>query len=227
MAGPEGLIIAIDGVVGAGKSSTAKQVAQELGYRHIDTGAMYRAVTLAAQRRDIEAQNHEALAALLQEIHIGLEPQHRGGRVLLDGEDVSAAIRQPDITRRVGAYADLPLVRRALVAQQQAMGALGGVVADGRDAGSVVFPNADLKILMVASLEERARRRHLELTQKGIDISLAQVTTDIEARDRADTQRDYGAQLDPSEVLTLNTTDLTFDDQVARIVAWARQRGAR
>jgi cytidylate kinase len=224
MAGPEGLIIAIDGVVGAGKSSTARQVAKQLGYRHIDTGAMYRAVTLAAVRRDIDAQEEEVLASLLQEIRIELEPQHQGGRVLLDDEDISSAIRRPEVTRRVGAYADLPLVRRALVAQQQAMGIRGGVVAEGRDAGSVVFPGADLKVLMVASLEERASRRQRELTEKGVSISLEQVTVDIESRDRADAERDYGAESDPGEIVTLDTTDLTFDAQVERIVAWARQR---
>ena len=144
--------------------------------------------------------------------------------MLLDGEDISDAIRRPEVTRRVGAYADLPLVRRALVAQQQAMGIRGGVVAEGRDAGSVVFPEADLKVLMVASLEERASRRQRELTEKGVSISLEQVTADIESRDRADAERDYGAESDLGEIVTLDTTDLTFDAQVERIVAWARQR---
>ena len=227
MAGADGLVIAIDGVVGAGKSTTARQVAHRLGYRHIDTGAMYRAVTLAAVRRDLEAQNEQALAGLLDEICIDLEPQDKGGRVLLDSEDVSAAIRRPEITRRVGAYADQPLVRRALVSRQQDMGIRGGIVADGRDAGTVIFPGADLKVLMVASLEERARRRHRELIEKGVNISLAQITADIEARDRADAERDYGARGDPGEIVPLDTTALTFDQQVEQILVWARRCSAR
>ena len=226
MAGPEGLIIAIDGVVSSGKSTTARLVAQQLGYRHIDTGAMYRAATLAAIRRDIEPQNEEALAGLLSQIRIELEPRDRGGRILLDGEDISAAIRRPDITRRVGPYADSPLVRRALVAQQQAMGTRGGVVAEGRDAGTVVFPAADLKVLMVAALDERTRRRHRELTEKGVCISLDQVEADIQTRDQTDAERDYGATHDPGEVLEFDTTHLTIEEQVAQIVTWAHQRSA-
>ena len=217
-----GLIIAIDGVVGAGKSTTARQVAARLGYRHIDTGAMYRCLTLAAMRQNMPASDTEALAGLLQSIEIVLEPQNEGGRVLLNGEDVSAAIRRPEVTRQVGAYADLPLVRRALVAQQQRLGAEGGVVAEGRDAGTVVFPDADLKVLMTASLEERARRRHRELSEKGVSISLEEVEVDIRTRDQQDMARDYGAEHLPAETRDLDTTDLTMEEQVDRIVCWAR-----
>jgi cytidylate kinase len=223
---PGGLVIAIDGVVGAGKSTTARRVAQRLGYRHLDTGAMYRAVTLAAIRRGVAADDSAGLARLLESLCIELEPQDQGGRVLMDGEDVTQLIRKPEISRQVGAYADAPLVRRALVAQQQRLGERGGVVAEGRDVGTVVFPDADLKIAMTADLDERVRRRHRELLEKGVRVSLAELKEDIEARDRQDATRDYGAPGPPAKVLALDTTLLRPDEQVERIVSLARALGA-
>ncbi len=219
---PRGLIIAIDGVVGSGKTTTAQRVASRLGYRHIDTGAMYRCVTLAATRQGIPASDTADLADLVDKIRIELEPEDRGGRVLLDDEDVSEAIRRPEVTRKVAGYADLPLVRQALIQKQQQMGAEGGVVAEGRDAGTVVFPDADIKVLMTASLEERTRRRHRELIEKGVSTSLEEVEADIRQRDRTDAARDYGAERNPAETRTLDATDLTLEDQVDRIVSWAR-----
>ena len=223
---PKGLIIAIDGVVGSGKTTTARLVAEKMGYRHVDTGAMYRAVTLAAMRQDVVAGDTEALASLLATIDIALEPQNQGGRVLLNGEDVSAAIRRPEVTRKVGAYADMPLVRRALVTQQQRMGVEGGVVAEGRDTSTVVFPDAELKIKMVAALEERARRRHRELIEKGVSLSLQKVKADISKRDREDAVRDYGNSSLPEDVVEVDTTGMTLQEQVDQIVALARRRGA-
>lgn len=223
---PKGLIIAIDGVVGSGKTTTARLVAEKMGYRHVDTGAMYRAVTLAAMRQDVVAGDTEALASLLATIDIALEPQNQGGRVLLNGEDVSAAIRRPEVTRKVGAYADMPLVRRALVTQQQRMGVEGGVVAEGRDTSTVVFPDAELKIKMVAALEERARRRHRELIEKGVSLSLQKVKADISKRDREDAVRDYGNSSLPEDVVEVDTTGMTLQEQVDQIVVLARRRGA-
>ena len=218
-----GITIAIDGVVGAGKSTTARLLARQLGYRHLDTGAMYRALTLAALREGLAPVADAALEALLNRLHIDLELE---GRVLLDGEEVSEAIRQPQISRAVGAYADLPLVRRAMVAQQQRLGAKGGVVAEGRDMASVVFPQAELKIRLVADLDERARRRFGELRAKGVDISLEQVGADIRRRDQQDLERDYGASCPPAGVLEVDTTALSIEEQVAHLAALARQRGA-
>ena len=226
MAGTRGLTIAIDGLVGSGKTATARLVAEKLGYRHLDTGAMYRAVTLAAARRNVAADDLQKLASLLAEIDIALESRQRGGRVLLDGEDVSDAIRRPEVTRRIGPYADAPLVRRALVAQQQRMGAQGGVVAEGRDTGTVVFPDADLKIRMVAALAERARRRYRELIAKGVSISLEEVTADIRRRDCEDAERDYGDSGPPEDSVEVDTTGMTLEEQVDHIVALARRRGA-
>jgi CMP/dCMP kinase len=214
------LVIAIDGVVGAGKTTTAKKVAAALGYRHIDTGAMYRAVTLAATRRGIVADDAEALESLVAGLSIDLTPQ---GCVLLDGEDVSEAIRRPEISRQVGAYADRPQVRRALVVQQRALGRRGGVVGEGRDVGSVVFPQADLKVLLTAALAERVRRRLAELLAKGVDTDAARVEADILRRDHEDAERDYGAPA-PQDQRCLDTTDLSLDQQVERIVEWARRQ---
>jgi cytidylate kinase len=183
---------------------------------------MYRCVTLAATRQGIPASDTADLADLVDKIRIELEPEDRGGRVLLDDEDVSEAIRRPEVTRKVAGYADLPLVRQALIQKQQQMGAEGGVVAEGRDAGTVVFPDADIKVLMTASLEERTRRRHRELIEKGVSTSLEEVEADIRQRDRTDAARDYGAERNPAETRTLDATDLTLEDQVDRIVSWAR-----
>ena len=219
-----GLVIAIDGTVGTGKTTTAQRVAERLGYRHLDTGAMYRAVTLAATRRGVEPEDEDALAALLATSTIDLDAGR--GRILLDGQDISEAIRQPEITRRAGAYADVPLVRRSLVAQQQQLGQEGGVVAEGRDMAAVVFPTAELKIALVADLAERTRRRHRELTTKGVCITLEQVRSDIQTRDREDAVRDYGGTSAADEIVEIDTTRMTLVEQVDCIVALARQRGA-
>lgn len=218
-----GIVIAIDGVVSAGKSTTARLLARRLGYRHLDTGAMYRTLTLAAGRAQVAPVADAALEALLERIRIDLEPD---GRVLLDGEDVSEAIRQPQISRAVGAYADLPLVRRAMVAQQQRLGAEGGVVAEGRDMASVVFPQAQLKVRLVADLEVRAQRRHWELEAKGVATTLEEVRADIRRRDQEDLERDYGASGPLAGVIEVDTTAMSIDEQVAHLAALARQRGA-
>ena len=219
-----GLVIAIDGTIGSGKTTTARRVAERLGYRHLDTGAMYRAVTVAATRGGVEPEDEDALENLLATSTIDLDSGR--GRVLLDGQDISEVIRQPDITRRAGAYANVPLVRHSLVAQQQQLGQLGGVVAEGRDMAAVVFPDAELKIALVADLNERTRRRHRELTTKGVCITLEQVRSDIQTRDQQDAVRDYGGTSAANEIVEIDTTHMTLQDQVDCVVALARQRGA-
>lgn len=226
MAGPAGLVIAIDGVISSGKSTAARGVAQSLSYRHLDTGAMYRAVALSATTRNLAPEDHEGLTNLLQHLSIELTPLDEGGRILVDGVDVSDAIRRPEITRCVGSYADRPEVRQRLVSYQQRLGAEGGVVAEGRDMSTVVFPDADLKIRMLADLEERTQRRHLEFLSRGIDISLDQVRQDIRTRDREDEERDYGAAGPPQDVVEVSTDGLDAAAVVAHIVELARQRGA-
>jgi len=219
------LVIAIDGVGGAGKSATARGAAAALGYRHLDTGSMYRAMTLAAIRRGIGSDQTALLAQLLDEVDLGLELESGVCRVYLDGEDVTEPIREPMVTRQVGDYADVLLVRHELVTRQRQLGAAGGVVADGRDVGAVIFPDADLKIYMTADITERTRRRHTELVAKGIDITFSEVQADIEKRDLQDQQRDYGAEVDSREVVVLDTTELTLQAQIQRVVALARERG--
>ena len=223
--GSRKLVIAIDGVVGAGKSATAREAAHALGYRHLDTGSMYREFALAATRRGIQPEQVDALKQLVDELTLKLELEDGVCRVDLDGEDVTEDIRDPAVTRRVGDYADVPEVRQALVRRQRELGASGGVVADGRDVGAVIFPDADLKIHMTADLEERTRRRHTELRSKGVEIAETQVREDIVARDRQDQERDYGAEVDRREVVILDTTDLTLDAQIERVIALARERG--
>jgi len=236
MPGPEGLIIAIDGVVGAGKSTTARGVAAALGYRHVDTGAMYRAVTLAAMQDDVRPEDAEALSGLLRDMRIELGASDKGGRILLNGNDVSEEIRRPEVARRVGAYADVAQVRRALVERQRSMGAEGGVVADGRDVGTVIFPAADLKVQLTADPRERAQRRYRELIEKGVSTTLEQVRTDIRTRDREDGSRDYlvpgvGVESrndagEEADIRHLDTSGLSLAQVVDRIVSWARDLGA-
>ena len=220
------MVITIDGPAGAGKSSVARELARQLGFRFLDTGAMYRAFALAAMRRSIEARDSEGVAQLLVQLDLTIDIRDGEQRVLLDGEDVSDEIRRPEVAREVGAFADVTLVRLALIERQRSLGSRGGVVADGRDAGSVVFPDADLKVRMTADLDERARRRYRELIEKGVSTSLELVAADIRRRDREDEARDYGARHDPAETLELDTTELTVSQQIDGIVSWARQRGA-
>lgn len=226
MASQPGIIVAIDGVIGAGKSTAARGVAAALGYRHLDTGAMYRTVALAATRRGISPAAVDELQALVTSLRIELQSEATGGGICVDGEDVSAAIRSPEVSRAVGAYADVPVVRRALVERQQALGARGGVVAEGRDITTVVFPQAELKIRMVADLDERASRRHREFVDQGVDITLARVREDIRRRDREDAIRDYGVDGASTDAVEVDTDGLSAADVVAHIVALARARGA-
>lgn len=224
MTGAKGLTIAVDGVIGAGKSTAARGVAAALGYRHLDTGAMYRAVALAASRRGL-VPGHAALEGFLEGLRLEVPPN--GAGICLDGEDVSEAIRRPEVSRSVGAFADDPAVRRSLVRRQREIGRPGGVVAEGRDMSTVVFPQADLKVRMVADLEERVRRRHREFLAAGVGIALSQVRDDIRRRDREDAERDYGVQGGAAaDAVEVDTSGLTAGQVVDRIVALARERGA-
>ena len=224
MTGAGGLTIAIDGVIGAGKSTAARGAAAALGYRHLDTGAMYRAAALAASRRGL-APGQAALEGFLEGLRLEVPPG--GAGMCLDGEDVSEAIRSPGVSRKVGAFADDPAVRRVLVRRQREIGRAGGVVAEGRDMSTVVFPHADLKVRMVADLEERVRRRHREFVAAGVGIALSRVRDDIRRRDREDAERDYGAGgASPRDAVEVDTSGLTAGQVVERIVALARERGA-
>ena len=186
----KGLVVAIDGPSAAGKSTLAKLVAKELDYLHLDTGAMYRAVGWKADRLQIPLHEGDKLAALARDLKIRFKCDADGRtRVIADGEDVTGKIRSRHAGELASRVSAVPGVRRAMVTLQRQMGACGGVVAEGRDMQTVVFPGADVKIFLTASVAERSRRRQLELQQKGIEVGLAEIESEIEKRDRRDSTR--------------------------------------
>lgn len=206
------LIVAIDGPSGAGKSTLSKTLAKELGYHNIDTGAMYRSVALAAKRRGIDPTDETALGRLAESVRIEFIRQGEGERVLLDGEDVSSAIRTPEIsllTSRISAYAG---VRQAMVELQRKLGAQGGVVLEGRDIGTVVFPQADVKFFLSASTTERGRRRYEELRAKGLAVELEQTVAEVEARDAADCARECAPLVQAEDALVIDSTAMSIDE---------------
>lgn len=217
-----GIIIAIDGPAGSGKSTTARLVADQLGYVYIDTGAMYRAVTLAAIRRGIAFTNR-ALGVLVKTINIQLEQSPNGQRTLLDGIDVSKEIRMPEITKHVSEVSASPEVREAMVHEQRRIGKKGGVVMDGRDIGTVVFPHADLKVFMTASIDIRAERRAEELQSKGIVTSASDIAIEIEERDNLDSNRATSPLIKAPDARILDTTSLSLQEQSDMIKNWAME----
>ena len=204
-----GLLITIDGPAGAGKSTIAKRLAASLGYLYLDTGAMYRSVALAAKRKGISFQDEEALARLAREMDLRLEPSGDGVRVLLEGEDVSEAIRTPEIDRLSSLVAQVPGVRAALSARQKELGQEGGVVAEGRDMGSFVFPEADLKFFLTATPEVRAKRRLAQLESKGLKADYEKILADIIERDKRDRERKIAPLVVPEGAIVIDTSDKT------------------
>jgi len=215
----DNLTIALDGPSGAGKSTLSKLVATHLGYTNIDTGAMYRSVALAAHRQGVDLADEAALATLAGRLDIAFVQSPHGETVLLDGEDVSEAIRTPENSLRTAQVAACAGVRAAMVDLQRKLGSQGGVVLEGRDIGTVVFPRADLKIFLVATAEERGRRRWQELRAKGLDVDLLQTVADVEARDLADQQRQHAPLVQADDAVVLDTTGLEIDEVLQRILA--------
>ena len=222
--------IALDGPAGSGKSTIAKLVAHQLHYTYIDTGAMYRAITLKALRRGVDLNESEQITRLAEQTAIELQYQPSGDgsilKVLLDGEDVSDAIRSLEVTNNVSVVAAVPGVRAALVKLQQQMAREGGVVMDGRDIGTVVLPNAELKIFLTASVAERGRRRWLELQAKGVLVELEDLIQQIERRDYIDSHRETDPLRQAPDALLLDTTDLTIDQVVRKVMDLAMAKGA-
>lgn len=212
------LTVAVDGPAGAGKSTVAKELADRLGYLYVDTGAMYRALTLKALREGVDLSDEAALGHLAEQTEIRLERGSKGNRVYLDGEEVTTAIRQPEVTREVSRVSEVAAVRAPLVAQQRQLAANGGVVLDGRDIGSFVLPNADVKIFLTASLAERAQRRLLELQSRGYDLSLEQVMAELERRDAYDSGRAVAPLTQAVDAHLVDTTGLTIPEVVATIL---------
>ncbi|MEZ5290541.1 MAG: (d)CMP kinase [Vicinamibacterales bacterium] len=211
------VVIAVDGPSGAGKGTVARAVARALGYRHVDTGAMYRAVAWAA------AQRSGAPATIAAESTIDMAE----GRTAIDGHDVTSAIRTPEIDRASAAVARDPDVRAALVARQRALGADGGVVMEGRDIGTVVFPRAEVKVYLDASPEERARRRAADPAHTGGKVSnVAHVAEDLAARDKSDSTRSVAPLMKADDAEYIDTTGVPIEDVVARVLAVVRTRTA-
>ena len=217
-------IIAIDGPSGAGKSTLSKLLARELGLVNIDTGAMYRCVALAAARRGVDPEDEAALERLCGIIAIDFMRDGSGERVLLDGEDVSAAIRAPEISLLTSKVAACPAVRRALVRLQQELGRGGGVVLEGRDIGTVVFPGADVKFFLSATAAERGRRRFEELRAKGLDVDLQQTIAEVEARDAADSAREHAPLLQAADAIVIDSTAKPIETVLAEMLRAVREQ---
>jgi cytidylate kinase len=218
------LIIAIDGPAGSGKSSTARLVAKVLGYRYLDTGAMYRAVALKMLQQAIEPQDSKGIEELLRDTRLEQKEEEGKPRILLDSQDVTEAIRTPEISLWVGPVSENPIVREYLVLLQREMGKKGGVVVEGRDIGTVVFPDASLKIHLVADLDERARRRLRDLDGQGISQTEDEVREALAKRDERDSTRNHSPLQVASGAMIIDTTRMTLEEQVERIASLARER---
>jgi CMP/dCMP kinase len=218
------IIIAIDGNSGCGKSSTAKVIARELQYIYIDTGAMYRAVTLFFIEHGVDLKNDTDVELALQQIDISFEFNRNTGKneTYLNGMNVEHDIRQMEVSNLVSPVSEISRVRRKLVDQQRRLGQLKGVVMDGRDIGTVVFPEAELKIFMTASLEIRAQRRKLELEEKGVAVDLQEVLDNLQNRDRIDSSRADSPLKKAKDAIDIDTSHMAFDDQVQKILELAR-----
>jgi cytidylate kinase len=210
--------IAIDGPAASGKSTTAKIIANELGYLYIDTGAMYRALTLAVLDHKINVADKQAIIDLAKKIHIELREGEDGLNTFLDGKDVSREIRLPiisEIISRISAYAE---VREIMVHKQRQLAQSGGIVMDGRDIGTIVLPEAEVKIFMQASIAERARRRYRELKKKGMNVQLLQIKEEIRQRDYIDSSRETSPLTAASDAHIVDTTGLSIKKQVEKIM---------
>ncbi len=221
---PKGLLITIDGPAGAGKSTIAKKLAARLGYLYLDTGAMYRSVALAAKEKGLSFEDEERLALLAQKLDLRLKPSENGVKVILEGKDVSQAIRTPEIDRLSSLVARIPGVRKALAARQKELGKDGGIVAEGRDMGSFVFPDADLKFFLTASPEERARRRLLQLEKAGHKADYETILKEIIARDERDRKREIAPLVVPEGAIVIDTSEKGPEEVLEIILARVKEK---
>jgi cytidylate kinase len=223
MSGARHLVIAIDGPAGSGKSTIAARLAKKLGYVNLESGAMYRAIALKALEQQVSLEDPEALRALADATEVQLEPQPDGNRVLLDGRDVSQRIRQSDVTLAASRVSIHPPVRQIMVARQRAMGASGGVVMEGRDIGTAVFPDADVKVFLDADARVRAERR---VAQNGtLTPEESQRTIeDLVARDQRDRTRAVSPLVAAADAVIIDSTDLSIDDVVSRVEQLVHQK---
>ncbi len=231
MSGARGIVVAIDGPAGAGKSTVARQVAGALGYTLVDTGSLYRASALVAERAGVAMDDREAVErtvrAAVESGALRLDEGDAGlTRVLIDGEDPAGALRTPAMSMGASAVAAYPGVREALLDAQRAFGRTGGVVLEGRDIGTVVFPQAELKVYLTASAEERARRRCDELRLKGLDADYAVTLAEVRQRDHQDRSREIAPLREAEDAVRVDSSEMEPQAVVAAIVGLARARGA-
>jgi cytidylate kinase len=219
---PDGLVIAIDGPSGAGKSTVAHLLAERLGYLQIDTGAMYRAVAWLMHSSGIDPDDPAAVERLCRRVDIRLERRDGLQRVLANGQDVTAQIRTPEMSLLTSRVSALGPVREAMMQAQRRMGARGGVVLEGRDIGTVVFPDADVKFFLSASAEERGRRRYLELAARGEQVTLAETVQAVASRDMQDSQRDLAPLRMAGDAIAVDSTGRTIDEVLESMEAACR-----
>lgn len=218
------IVVAIDGPAGAGKSTIAKLAAEKLGYAYIDTGAMYRSVAWKFLQTG-KAFDEDFISGLSKTMLIDFKPEAKINRVFVDGTEVTDAIRTPEVTAIVSRVAAIGAVREAMVDQQRRMGEAGGVLMDGRDIGTVVFPNAQLKIFLTASVEERARRRYAEMVAKGgQQVDLQQLQADIAERDKQDSERAISPLRQAEDALLLDTSDMGISEVTEKILQLVQER---
>lgn len=216
--------VAIDGPSGAGKSTVARAAAARLGYVYVDTGAMYRAIGLAVCRRGISGEDGDGIAAVLPEIDIRLAYQDGAQHVLLNGEDVSDAIRTPEIAYYASKVSAVPAVRQFLLEAQRDMAKKGNILMDGRDIGTVILPDAPVKIFLTASAETRAERRYLELIGKGQQVTRESVLHDVVERDRQDMSRAVAPLKQAEDAVLLNTSKMTLDESIEAVLQIIRKK---
>lgn len=219
------IIVAIDGYSSCGKSTLAKQLASALGYRYIDSGAMYRAITLYFLRENVRIENHEEVVAALESIHLNFEINERTGEseIHLNDENVSRLIREMLVADKVSEVAAIREVREAAVAQQKRLGKGKGIVMDGRDIGTEVFPDAELKIFMTADPAIRVMRRFEELYANDTSVSLDEVRINLELRDYIDSNREVSPLRKADDALILDNTGLSREEQLAKVMEWVSE----
>ena len=218
-------VVTIDGPSGSGKGTIAAGLARSLGWHRLDSGALYRSVGLAAALKGIPLDDEAGLAGMTQGLELRFAEGPDGESIHLEGRDISAAIRSEEAGRAASQVAALPAVRRALLARQRAFAVAPGLVADGRDMGTVVFPDALLKLYLTASAEARAERRHKQLIEKGIDVSLRDLSQGIAERDRRDSSRSVAPLCAADDAIVLDSTDLGPAEVLQQVLQWLRLRG--
>lgn len=217
-------VLAIDGPSGAGKGAVSAAVARRLGWNALDSGAVYRSVALAALERDVSADDEAALVELTRNVHLTFRAGEGGIDVFLDDRDVGDSLRTEAVSVMASRVAAIPAVRAELLELQRACRAMPGLVADGRDMGTIVFPDAELKVFLEASVEERAKRRYKQLKEKGESVMLSRLFRDMQARDRRDRERAVAPTVPASDAVVVDSTHLSLEQVIEHVVGLARQR---